>query len=301
MRISKDSYVNTNHTLKTDEEALAILPKVEFLLGVSNSRNNVEGDFNRIANSIIGISVDCILFFNELFHLGSNLTKLAMPILQEILQRNQITLTDDEKKVKAARKVQAVLKAKATRERNKEQTISDRVTAALNGLSSAVTPSTTIASVQPVVQSVDATNSSIVPIVPSSTATISIPKGSRNRNRTVDSQTASTSGGDLSMVITTRPVINKEMFLNKVDPNIYTWVYITLTDTRSFEGLFAKVLPNPENNNIITLGIILNEDIIVNRRPRDPRFFNVQMKGYNKDYVFPMKYLLVTKCRYRIV
>jgi hypothetical protein len=267
---------------------------IRLMWGEINTTNG--GQVDDIVNKVPCILVtdakalyDASLSETSALGLKERRSGIELLALKENLQRNQITLIDDEKKVKAARKVQAVLKAKATRERNKEQTISDRVTAALNGLSSAVTPSTTIASVQPVVQSVDATNSSIVPIVPSSTATIAIPKGSRNRNRTVDSQTASNPGGDLSMVTTTRPVIDKEMFLNKVDPNIYTWVYITLTDTSSFEGLFAKVLRNPENNNIITLGIILNEDIIVNRRPRDPRFFNVQMKGYKKDYAFPMK------------
>jgi hypothetical protein len=49
-------YINSNHSLRTDEEALANLPKVAFLLGVSNSRNAEEGNFNRIANSILGIS-----------------------------------------------------------------------------------------------------------------------------------------------------------------------------------------------------------------------------------------------------
>jgi hypothetical protein len=56
-RLSKDYYLNTNHTLKTDEETLARLPKEEFLLNVSNSKNIAEGEFSRIANSIIGIVV----------------------------------------------------------------------------------------------------------------------------------------------------------------------------------------------------------------------------------------------------
>jgi hypothetical protein len=77
-------------------------------------------------------------------------------------------------------------------------------------------------------------------------------------------------------------------------------LYITLNDTRSFEGLLTKVEANAENNYVTTLGIILAEDVVVNRRPRDPRFFTVQMKGYNKTHVFPMKYLVVTKCRYSI-
>ena len=55
-RSSKESYINNNHTLRTDEEALAKLPNVAFLLGVSNSRNAAEGEFNRVANTIIGMS-----------------------------------------------------------------------------------------------------------------------------------------------------------------------------------------------------------------------------------------------------
>ena len=75
---------------------------------------------------------------------GSNLIKLALPALQEILNRNQTDITEEEKQVKAARKLASALKAKATRERNKESAIADRVTAALSAQNIVVTENSII-------------------------------------------------------------------------------------------------------------------------------------------------------------
>jgi hypothetical protein len=54
-RLSKDSYSIQNHSLTSDDEILARLPKEEFLLGINNSRNVTQGKFNQMANTIIGI------------------------------------------------------------------------------------------------------------------------------------------------------------------------------------------------------------------------------------------------------
>jgi hypothetical protein len=63
--------------------------------------------------------------------LGNNLTSLAIPLLQDLVNSRQANLTEDEKRVQAARKVASALKAKATRARNKEKTISNAIAAAL--------------------------------------------------------------------------------------------------------------------------------------------------------------------------
>jgi hypothetical protein len=88
-----------------------------------------------------------------------------------------------------------------------------------------------------------------------------------------------------------------DKFLSNIDSTQYVWEYVNKTDERTFAGLLIKVLPNEENNNVTTLGIIIDEDVIRERRPRDPRFFNVKMIGYNRTYTFPHRYLLVTKSR----
>ncbi len=62
-RLPKGSYENKNYSLKTDEQVLERLPKEEFLLGVSNSRNAPIGEFSRVANSIIGD--DILFWFNN--------------------------------------------------------------------------------------------------------------------------------------------------------------------------------------------------------------------------------------------
>lgn len=219
---------------------------------------------------------------------GNNLTKLAIPILQEILQRNQTPLTEEEKRVKAARKVATALKSKATRERNKEKAITDRISAALSNQSPDDSSNITVPSIDTTV------NSSTKPIV------------SRSK-KTTSRVTSLTSSVPIPLVVTTPEVpmsresspsdTDMQTFLKTIDITMYTWLYISLTDTRSFERLITRVQPNGDNNNITTLGVIINEDVIVNRRPRDPRFFKVRMLGYSKEYVFPLKYLWITECR----
>jgi hypothetical protein len=147
-RHPNDLYHNRTHSLKTDEQVLERLPKEEFLLGVSNSRNAPIGEFSRVANSIIGMYniLNGMKLFVSIINLisGSNLIKLALPALQEILNRNQTDITEEEKQVKAARKLASALKAKATRERNKESAIADRVTAALSAQNIVVTENSII-------------------------------------------------------------------------------------------------------------------------------------------------------------
>ena len=77
----------------------------------------------------------------------------------------------------------------------------------------------------------------------------------------------------------------------------YVWEYVNKTDERTFAGLLIKVLPNEENNNVTTLQVLSLMKLLFVRRPRDPRFLNVKMIGYNRTYTFPHRYLLVTKSR----
>jgi hypothetical protein len=287
-------YHNRTHSLKTDEQVLERLPKEEFLLGVSNSRNAPIGEFSRVANSIIGMYniLNGMMLFVSVINLmsGSNLIKLALPALQEILNRNQTDTTEEEKQVKAARKLASALKAKATRERNKESAIADRVTAALSAQNIVVTENSIITA--PTVTSAKAPkkkpNKRELSALPSSTVVANELQVDNSTNRSTASMKVASS---------TSKVHDYDKFLCSIDSTKYVWEYITLEDQRSFERQLAKVTPNEENNNITTLAVIIDEDVIQNRRPRDPRFFKVQMFGYKTTHTFPSKYLLVTKSR----
>ena len=292
-RHPNDLYHNRTHSLKTDEQ---VLPKEEFLLGVCNSRNAPIGEFSRVANSIIGMYniLNGMMLFVSVINLmsGSNLIKLALPALQEILNRNQTDTTEEEKQVKAARKLASALKAKATRERNKESVIADRVTAALSAQNIVVTENSIITA--PTVTSAKAPkkkpNKSKLSELPSSTVVANELQVDNSTNRSTDSTS-------MKVASSTSKFHDYDKFLCSIDSTKYVWEYITLEDQRSFERQLAKVTPNEENNNITTLAVIIDEDVIQNRRPRDPRFFKVQMFGYKTTHTFPTKYLLVTKSR----
>ena len=147
-----------------------------------------------------------------------------MPMLQEVLHRNQTFLTDEEKKVKAARKVAAALKSKATREKNKEKAISDRV-AALLTQSSVVSPpiitsSMTQRPLDPIpliVSPIVTTSTPLSTVTPSAAA----PKAtSRTSKRTATPTITATT--TLSSVPTVCPVIDHEKFLSQINSNDYT-------------------------------------------------------------------------------
>ena len=295
-RHPNDLYHNRTHSLKTDEQVLERLPKEEFLLGVSNSRNAPIGEFSRVANSIIGMYniLNGMKLFVSIINLisGSNLIKLALPALQEILNRNQTDITEEEKQVKAARKLASALKAKATRERNKESAIADRVTAALSAQNVVDTENSIITAPTVTITSAKApkkkSNKRELSALPSFTVVANELQVDNSTNRSTASMKVASS---------TSKVHDYDKFLCSIDSTKYVWEYITLEDQRSFERQLAKVTPNEENKNITTLAVIIDEDVIQNRRPRDPRFFKVQMFGYKTTHTFPSKYLLVTKSR----
>jgi hypothetical protein len=250
-------------------------------------------------------------------NIGSNLTKIAIPMLQQVLQKNQTPLTEEEMQIKAARKLAAALKGKATRARNKEKVIMDRILDALPNQSSKSGNHTTQITTKPIVE--DSTNGTS--IVSRSTVSISavtepleiaepIPRKRVHKtknmiptNTTTSASILTTSINDVNINKVSKKNIehnNIETFLINIDPTIYSWQYIKLDDTKSFDGLLTKVQPHERNKNITTIGIIMNEEIVVNRRPRDPRCFNVQMMGYDTTHIFPVKYLWITDCRYSI-
>ena len=211
-----------------------------------------------------------------------------MPALQEILQRNQTTLTEEEMKVKAARKVASALKSKATRARNKEKAISDRVTAVLSTQTEVPNESDTITAPTNVISKAD-----------------KIPSKKTNKREVASLVSSLVTDHNPSQAITkeissTVNVKDYDKFLRGIDSTKYTWEYISLDGNIKYDGQLAKVQPNEENNNITTLAVIINEDEFLNRRARDPRFFKVRMFNYKNDHIFPQKYLLVTKSKERI-
>jgi hypothetical protein len=91
---------------------------------------------------------------------------------------------------------------------------------------------------------------------------------------------------------------DNESFLKVIKPkDIYTWVYISLSDEKPFHNLLTKVQPLKINNQVTTFGIIISEKNVI-RRSRDPRLFNVQMLGFDQVYEISSKDLLITKCRH---
>jgi len=170
-----------------------------------------------------------------------------MPMLQEILHRNQITLTDEEKRVKAMRKLSAAVKSKATRERNKEKLIADHVSAALSTLASAVPTPAVITSMDSHVNVTPVPQATAVPSASRSKskvtkATVVAPPTVFNTSTSVirnrADSTTEVSNPKIASSTTTKS-IDYETFLSGVDHTTYTWLYITLNDTRSFEGLLT--------------------------------------------------------------
>jgi len=208
------------------------------------------------------------------------LTSLAIPLLQDLVNCRQANLTEDEKRVQAARKVASALKAKATRARNKEKTISNAIAAALEATETIDTRFQSELSV------------SSVPMISDSSTYSDSTTSKKKKPNTNDVAIAPTVECD-------HEYLENELFLQRIISTSYTWIYILKDDHKSFENLLTKVNPNKFNNNITTLGIIIAEKVIANRRPRDPRVFQVQMLKFQSTYDFSHYDLLITKCRHK--
>ena len=125
----------------------------EFLLGVSNSCNAPTGEFNRLANAVIGNFI-CALIHNInnfVIIIAGNLSSKATPMLQELLQdANRVNLSAEEIETAAQRRKAATAKAKATRERNKETALAAAVASAIGAAQGIQTPVVTTVATAPI-------------------------------------------------------------------------------------------------------------------------------------------------------
>ena len=224
--------------------------------------------------------------------LGGNLTKLAIPLLQDLANRRQTSFTEEETRVAAARKVASALKAKATRAKNKQNATVTCV--------ASVPTTTEIMDAEDTSYWVDSSSNSL----PTS---LNLPTFNNDHGKTkrkpkdlniitpISKVNESSINAETSTDISFK---DNESFLKVIKPkDIYTWVYISLSDEKPFHNLLTKVQPLKINNQVTTFGIIISEKNVI-RRSRDPRLFNVQMLGFDQVYEISSKDLLITKCRH---
>jgi hypothetical protein len=172
------------------------------------------------------MKLDIPIFNQECsFLLGSNLTKLAIPLLQDLVNKRQTTLSDEEKRVIAARKLASTLKAKATRSKNKAKALSKRSALPESDTESSETETSETETSAYFVQS------------PSNTASVSLVSSSSLHNGNDTTKNLKTKG--ISVVIdptskdklSGKDCINlnfndNELFLRSIKPTeIYVWIY----------------------------------------------------------------------------